>query len=63
MTDHTSVQFKEQQQPLSTYRANLSDYRYKKTEKCPPNNFYKSADYTETVQMKNKNQSKLLFKI
>lgn len=56
MTDHTSVQFKEQQQPLSTYRANLSDYRYKKTEKCPPNNFYKSADYTETVQMKNKNQ-------
>lgn len=52
VTDHTAVQFKEQQQPLSTYRANFASYVNKLQEPCPVNDFYKDAEYTETVPMK-----------
>ncbi len=51
VTDHTAVQFKEQQ-ALSTYRANYAPYVVKPVEACPLNNFYKDAAYAETVQMK-----------
>lgn len=52
VTDHTAVQFKEQQQPLSTYRANFSNYVRKNFENCPPSDFYHPEEYTETTQQK-----------
>ena len=55
VSDKTAVAFIEQQQPLSNYRANFSPYLKTMQESCPPNSFYKSADYTETIQMKLQN--------
>lgn len=52
VTDHTAVQFREQQQPLSTYRSNLSNYVRKNFENNPSNKFYKPDEYTETKEQK-----------
>lgn len=57
VTDHTAVQFREQQQPLSTYAANYSNYVRENVEHCPPNTLYKPVEYTETVKQKLKNEA------
>ena len=52
VTDHTALELKEQQQPLSTYMVNYTPYSNQPVEPCPSNDFYKSCDYAETVKAK-----------